>query len=176
MVWDVPHMLAFLSQYVRLLPGDLVFTGTPAGVGAVVVGDRLDGRIDGLTPLVDRDRRCGRLSMASAHGLTPEEVERGYNNRAAVPDHPHWLDAVRRALGSRASRRCVRRATSATAADRQETLDLFVPGKPARGTLMFIHGGYWRALDKADHAFVAPVVRRRRIRGRRRQLRPVPAA
>jgi fumarylpyruvate hydrolase len=51
MVWDVPHTLAFLSQYYELLPGDLVFTGTPAGVGAVVAGDRLDGRIEGLSPL-----------------------------------------------------------------------------------------------------------------------------
>jgi fumarylpyruvate hydrolase len=51
MVWDVPHMLAFLSQYYELMPGDLVFTGTPAGVGAVVKGDRLEGRIEGLTPL-----------------------------------------------------------------------------------------------------------------------------
>ena len=51
MIWDVPHTLSFLSQYYELLPGDLVFTGTPAGVGAVVVGDRLDGHIDGLTPL-----------------------------------------------------------------------------------------------------------------------------
>ena len=51
MIWDVPHTLAFLSQYYELLPGDLVFTGTPAGVGAVVPGDRLDGHIDGLTPL-----------------------------------------------------------------------------------------------------------------------------
>ena len=51
MVWDVPNMLAFLSQMYRLEPGDLIFTGTPAGVGAVVVGDRLDGRIAGLTPL-----------------------------------------------------------------------------------------------------------------------------
>jgi fumarylpyruvate hydrolase len=51
MVWDVPNMLAFLSQMYRLEPGDLVFTGTPAGVGPVVVGDRLEGRIDGLTPL-----------------------------------------------------------------------------------------------------------------------------
>jgi fumarylpyruvate hydrolase len=47
----VPHTRAFLSQYYELLPGDLVFTGTPAGVGAVVAGDRLDGNIDGLTPL-----------------------------------------------------------------------------------------------------------------------------
>jgi fumarylpyruvate hydrolase len=51
MIWDAPHTLSFLSQYYELLPGDLVFTGTPAGVGAVVVGDRLDGHIDGLTPL-----------------------------------------------------------------------------------------------------------------------------
>jgi fumarylpyruvate hydrolase len=51
MIWDVPHTLAFLSQYYELLPGDLVFTGTPGGVGAVVAGDRLDGRVAGLTPL-----------------------------------------------------------------------------------------------------------------------------
>ena len=52
MIWDVPHTLAFLSQYYELLPGDLVFTGTPAGVAAVVPGDRLEGHIDGLAPLV----------------------------------------------------------------------------------------------------------------------------
>jgi fumarylpyruvate hydrolase len=51
MIWDVPHTLAFLSRYYELLPGDLVFTGTPAGVGPVVAGDRLDGAIEGLSPL-----------------------------------------------------------------------------------------------------------------------------
>jgi len=51
MIWDVPNTLAFLSRYYELLPGDLVFSGTPAGVGAVVKGDRLEGRIEGLTPL-----------------------------------------------------------------------------------------------------------------------------
>ena len=44
--------LAFLTKYYELLPGDLVFTGTPAGVGAVGPGDRLEGRVEGLTPLV----------------------------------------------------------------------------------------------------------------------------
>jgi len=44
----VPHVLHFLSQYYELLPGDLVFTGTPAGVGPVVPGDLLVGRIEGL--------------------------------------------------------------------------------------------------------------------------------
>lgn len=52
MVWDIPHTLAFLTKYYELLPGDLVFTGTPAGVGAVGPGDRLEGRVEGLTPLV----------------------------------------------------------------------------------------------------------------------------
>jgi fumarylpyruvate hydrolase len=51
MIWDVPHTLAFLSKYYELMPGDLVFSGTPSGVGAVVKGDRLEGRIEGLTPL-----------------------------------------------------------------------------------------------------------------------------
>jgi fumarylpyruvate hydrolase len=51
MIWDVPHMIEFLSRLYRLEPGDLIFTGTPAGVGPVVVGDRLHGRIAGLTPL-----------------------------------------------------------------------------------------------------------------------------
>jgi fumarylpyruvate hydrolase len=51
MIWDVPHILHFLTQYYELLPGDLVFTGTPAGVGAVVSGDLLVGRIEGLGTL-----------------------------------------------------------------------------------------------------------------------------
>jgi fumarylpyruvate hydrolase len=51
MIWDVPHVLHFLSQYYELLPGDLVFTGTPAGVAAVVPGDTLLGRIESLGEL-----------------------------------------------------------------------------------------------------------------------------
>jgi len=51
MVWDVPHMLHFLSQYYELLPGDLIFTGTPAGVAAVVAGDTMVGRIESLGEL-----------------------------------------------------------------------------------------------------------------------------
>ena len=51
MIWDVPHTIAFLSTYYELLPGDLIFSGTPSGVAAVVPGDRLDARVDGLTPL-----------------------------------------------------------------------------------------------------------------------------
>ena len=51
MVWDVPHVLHFLSQYYELQPGDVVFTGTPAGVAAVGPGDTLVGRIESLGEL-----------------------------------------------------------------------------------------------------------------------------
>jgi fumarylpyruvate hydrolase len=51
MIWDLPSVLALLSKYYRLLPGDLIFTGTPSGVGPVVPGDRLRGGIAGLGTL-----------------------------------------------------------------------------------------------------------------------------
>lgn len=51
MIWPVAAIIAELSTYMRLLPGDLIFTGTPAGVGAVSRGSRLEARIDGLEPL-----------------------------------------------------------------------------------------------------------------------------
>ena len=80
-------------------------------------------------------------------------VEREYNLRAAFPDHPHWLArwaadsvAARARLEARLDLRYGRAA--------QQTIDLFPGG--TRGTLLFIHGGYWRALDKSDHSFVAP--------------------
>jgi len=48
LIWSVPEILADLSQYYHLQPGDLIFTGTPEGVGPVVAGDRIEGRIDGV--------------------------------------------------------------------------------------------------------------------------------
>jgi fumarylpyruvate hydrolase len=51
MIWPVPEVLAQLSSLFELRPGDLVFTGTPAGVGPLAVGDRLEAHIDGLPDL-----------------------------------------------------------------------------------------------------------------------------
>ncbi|MCI2399264.1 fumarylacetoacetate hydrolase family protein [Aliiroseovarius subalbicans] len=51
MVWSVPEIVADLSKFYHLRPGDIILTGTPAGVGPVVAGDRLDGGITGLSPL-----------------------------------------------------------------------------------------------------------------------------
>jgi fumarylpyruvate hydrolase len=47
-VWSVPETIEQLSELFALVPGDLLFTGTPAGVGPVVSGDRLSGGIDGI--------------------------------------------------------------------------------------------------------------------------------
>jgi fumarylpyruvate hydrolase len=47
-IWKVPETIAYLSTLVELRPGDMVMTGTPAGVGRVEPGDRLDGHIDGV--------------------------------------------------------------------------------------------------------------------------------
>jgi fumarylpyruvate hydrolase len=51
MIWTVPEVLAELSTLFELQPGDLVFTGTPAGVGALKPGDHIEGGIDGLEVL-----------------------------------------------------------------------------------------------------------------------------
>ena len=48
MIWRVPDILSRLSHYYHLQPGDLIYTGTPEGVGAVRAGDELAGGIDGV--------------------------------------------------------------------------------------------------------------------------------
>ena len=52
LIWGVPEIIAELSTLFELAPGDLIFTGTPAGVGAIRSGDRVEGGIDGLDTLV----------------------------------------------------------------------------------------------------------------------------
>lgn len=51
MIWTVPEIIAELSRFITLLPGDLIFTGTPAGVGPIQRGDRLDGMVAGVGAL-----------------------------------------------------------------------------------------------------------------------------
>ena len=51
MTWDVAEIIAQLSTLVSLLAGDLIFTGTPSGVGPVERGDRIEARIDGVGEL-----------------------------------------------------------------------------------------------------------------------------
>ena len=84
-----------------------------------------------------------------------EFYAREYNNRELVPDHARWLE--RWALDSERAR-----ATMTCRLDQRygeapgETIDIF-PARKGDGTcLLFIHGGYWRALDKKDFSFLAP--------------------
>ena len=86
--------------------------------------------------------------------LSAEFVEREYNLRAAFPDHPEWF--ARWAADSAAARRRLNGVLDLRyGSGPKQTLDLF-PAVQPRAALMFIHGGYWRALDKQDHSFVAP--------------------
>lgn len=51
MVWSCPEIVSHLSHYYHLRPGDLILTGTPAGVGPVVAGDVITGGVEGLDPI-----------------------------------------------------------------------------------------------------------------------------
>ena len=48
LIWNIREILADLSLFYHLQPGDLIYTGTPEGVGAVVAGDRIEGRVAGV--------------------------------------------------------------------------------------------------------------------------------
>lgn len=89
----------------------------------------------------------------------PAWLEAQYNNRARVADHAavlsRWAQAS--ALARRKSDAAV--LDLSYGASPGETLDVFPAPPGGQGgapVLVFIHGGYWRSLDKADHSFVAP--------------------
>jgi fumarylpyruvate hydrolase len=51
-IWSVPEQIAYLSNLITLQPGDLIFSGTPAGVGPIKAGDKLEGHVAGVGDLV----------------------------------------------------------------------------------------------------------------------------
>ena len=83
-------------------------------------------------------------------------LEAQYNNRARVPDYldvfARWAKASALARSGSGSARI----DVAYGAGAGETLDVFPAAQPDAPVLVFIHGGYWRGLDKAEHSFVAP--------------------
>ena len=84
--------------------------------------------------------------------------DRMYNNRLLVPDFlshfNRWRDGSAQALSQLPVQRDLRYGDGP-----QETLDVFPALRPKAPVVVFIHGGYWKALDKSDHAFVAPPLR-----------------
>ena len=91
----------------------------------------------------------------------PAWLEAQYNNRARVPEHAQhfarWAEASRLVRDKSAAHIGV-----AYGPGDNETLDIFPAGKAAQGAgapvVVFIHGGYWRSLDKADFSFIAPAL------------------
>ncbi len=84
--------------------------------------------------------------------------DRMYNNRALVPDHAahfaRWAEDSRRV---RAALPCALDVPYGEGPN--ETLDIFPATAPNAPVVVFIHGGYWRSLDKSDHSFVVPALR-----------------
>lgn len=87
--------------------------------------------------------------------LTPQQLDQQYNARAAIPDHPEIFERWR--AGSRVARDGLRwEADYYFGPSPAETLDLYPARVPNAPLLVFIHGGYWRSLDKRDFSFLAP--------------------
>ena len=52
LIWDIPELIEDLSKFYHLQPGDLIFTGTPEGVGSLQPGDRIEGSVEGVGTIV----------------------------------------------------------------------------------------------------------------------------
>ncbi len=87
--------------------------------------------------------------------LSPIELDRQYNPRTSVPDHPAFF-ARWRADSARAREAMSADVDIAYGDTRDEKLDFFRATGAGAPLLIFIHGGYWRSLDKGDFSFLAP--------------------
>lgn len=87
----------------------------------------------------------------------PAWLDRMYNNRALVPEHAaHFSRWTQTSAQARSSLHAT--LDLAYGSSPGEKLDVFPAAQPAPGSapvLVFVHGGYWRSLDKSDHSFVA---------------------
>ncbi|MDB5912125.1 MAG: hypothetical protein JWP22_800 [Ramlibacter sp.] len=114
--------------------------------------------------LLPRRRNCVKVLQTEGVGVPMKTRDAAwydgmYNNRQRVPDHPaffaRWAQESQRA---RSTSHC--ELDIAYGGGEREKLDVFPGEHPDAPVLVFIHGGYWRALDKSDHSFVAPAFTR----------------
>jgi arylformamidase len=87
--------------------------------------------------------------------LDPAWLDSQYNNRARIPEHPQLFERWSRDSAI-ARDRSSRRLDVAYGPGPAETLDIFPSARDDAPVLFFIHGGYWRALDKRDVSFIGP--------------------
>lgn len=93
-----------------------------------------------------------KFAMAS---YDPQWLDRMYNNRALVPDHAAYFARwAEDSAAVRSTQPCTLDVPYGTGPN--ETLDIFPAAQAGAPVLVFIHGGYWRSLDKSEHSFVAP--------------------
>lgn len=85
----------------------------------------------------------------------PDWLDRQYNNRERIPEHPQIFARWEQA-SSLARDKSICQLDLPYGKGAGEALDVFVPNREHAPILVFIHGGYWRALDKRDVSFVAP--------------------
>ena len=86
---------------------------------------------------------------------SPAWFDAMYNNRAMVPDFPVYFDQWL-AQSQKARQELHSLLDVSYGSGPQETLDIFPSKNPNAPVVVFIHGGYWRSLDKSDHSFIAP--------------------
>ena len=89
----------------------------------------------------------------------PAWLDSMYNNRALVPDFPTYLERwVKTSKTTRSSQPCTLDVVYGSAPG--EKLDVFPGAAKDAPVMVFIHGGYWRSLDKSDHSFIAPAFKK----------------
>jgi arylformamidase len=104
-------------------------------------------------------RNTEKNRMAS---FEPAWLEGMYNNLARVKDHPAYFQRwARDSAGARDA--LPARIDIPYGSGTNETLDVFPAPVPDAPVLVFIHGGYWRAMDKKDHSFISPAFNDRGI-------------
>ena len=91
-------------------------------------------------------------------GMDADTLEAQYNIRAAVPEHPAYFEGWRRRS---ATARLMRpgRLGQRFGPEPRQTMDVFVPSRAElrpRPMVVFVHGGYWQAMDKAHFSYIAP--------------------
>ena len=98
------------------------------------------------------------MNLAQLQQLDGASLDRQYNNRALVPDFAEHLACWAADSAQARNQPCT--LDLAYGAGPSESLDIFPAAGSAKAggapVLVFLHGGYWRGLDKADHSFVAP--------------------
>ena len=88
------------------------------------------------------------------NGYTAQQLEKQYNARAAVPSHEKMFEEWRRlSTDFRWKSKC--EIDIPYTSKERGTLDLFLPQQAKAPVLIFIHGGYWRAMDKSDFSYLA---------------------